>query len=56
MVKGKGHTCLSQTKCLAGLDDLDVDDDFDTDDVDLGGSWSHVWAGAESSAFVRGIL
>lgn len=43
---------FGQVNGLAGLDDVDDNYDFNTDDVDFRGSWGYVWAGTESTVDV----
>jgi hypothetical protein len=48
--------CLGQVDGLVALNDLDIDDDFNTDDVDLRRSWGLIWLWAESSVFISNEL
>ena len=40
---------LGQANGLAGLDDVDDNYDFNTDDVDFRRCWGHIWGGTESA-------
>ena len=51
--RGRDRTSLGQVDGLAVLDDLDVDDYFNTDDVGLGWSWGDICARAESAVLVN---